>query len=177
MVLLILDAQRQITSPALYQFDQFVASVCTLIRTARENGIEVIYVRHDDGPGTPLTRGTDGFEIYDAFAPQPTERLFDKSVNSAFRDTGLREYLQAKGETDVILAGLQTDYCMDATVKAGFEHGFCMIVPEGANSTFDNPYMTAEISVLYHNDFLWKNRYALCLSMEETLTRMKTKAL
>jgi len=172
MVLLILDAQKAITTPTLYQFDRFVSHVRTLIRTARKNGIEVIYVRHDDGPGTPLTRGTDGFEIYDTFAPQPTERIFDKCVNSAFRDTGLREYLQEKGETDVVLAGLQTDYCMDATVKAGFEHGFCMIVPEGANSTFDNPYMTAETSVHYHNEFLWKNRYAQCLSMEDTLARM-----
>ena len=158
MVLLILDAQKAITTTELYQFERFVSHVRTLIRTARENGIEVIYVRHDDGPGTSLTRGTDGFQIYDAFAPQPTEHIFDKCVNSAFRDTGLREYLQEKGETDVILAGLQTDYCMDATVKAGFEHGFGMIVPEGANSTFDNPYMTAETSVQYHNNFLWKNR-------------------
>ena len=34
-----------------------------------------------------------------------------------------------KGETELIVAGLQTDYCMDATVKCGFEHGFKVYVP------------------------------------------------
>lgn len=65
--------------------------------------------------------------------------IFDKNVNSAFKSTGLLEYLKQKEETEIIVVGLQTDYCIDATIKAGFEHGFKMIVPAGTNSTFDNP--------------------------------------
>ena len=72
------------------------------------------------------------------------EMIFDKTVNSPFRDTGLLEYLQSKGETELIATGLQTDYCMDATVKCGFEHGFKVYVPACTNSTFDNAFMTAE---------------------------------
>ena len=172
MTLLIIDTQKLITTPDLYAFDRFVSNVQALIRTARENGVEVVYVRHDDGAGQPLTRGTDGFEIYGAFSPQPGERIFDKTVNSPFRDTGLLEYLRSKGETELIVAGLQTDYCIDATVKCGFEHGFHMIVPAYATATFDNPYMTAETSYRYHNEFLWKDRYAACISMEAALHRM-----
>jgi Amidases related to nicotinamidase len=46
-----------------------------------------------------------------------------KNVNSAFRDTGLLDYLHEKEEDTIIIVGLQTDYCIDATVKCGFEHG------------------------------------------------------
>lgn len=51
MVLLVIDTQKQITNTALYNFDRFVSNVKKLIKAARENHIEVIYVRHDDGPG------------------------------------------------------------------------------------------------------------------------------
>lgn len=83
------------------------------------------------------------------------------------------EYLKEKKEQTVIVIGLQTDYCIDATVKSGFEHGFKMIVPEYANSTFDNPYMSAEVSYKYYNKFMWKGRYAECISVDETIDRMK----
>lgn len=61
----------------------------------------------------------------------------------------------------------------NATIKCGFEHGFKMIVPENANSTFDNAFMTGEQSYKYYNEFMWKGRYAECISMEETIKRMK----
>ena len=173
MILLVIDAQKQITNTALYNFDLFVLNVKKLIKTARENHIEVIYVRHDDGPGQELTKGTAGFEIYEEFEPAEQERIFDKNVNSPFRDTGLLEYLAEKQVRQIIAVGLQTDYCMDAAVKCGFEHGFHMIVPEETNSTFDNPYLSAEAAYRYYNEFLWKGRYADCISMEETLALMK----
>lgn len=86
------------------------------------------------------------FEIYDGFAPISEEKIFDKFVNSAFKKTGLLEYLKGKGEGEIVVIGLQTDYCMDATIKCGFEHGFKIIVPEYTNSTFDNDFMTGEQS-------------------------------
>ena len=174
--LLVIDAQELITTEKLYAFDSFAANVSTLIAAARENGVEVIYIRHDDGEGQPLSRGSAGFDIYSGFAPEGGERIFDKCVNSPFRDSGLLEYLQKKGMKRLIVTGLQTDYCIDATVKCGFEHGFEMIVPEYCNSTFDNDFMTAEQTYCYYNEFMWKNRYAKCVKMTEALDMMrKTK--
>lgn len=172
MVLLIVDAQRAIVNKSLYRYDLFTAHVQELIARARRHSVEVIYVRHDDGPGHELTPGNPGYEIHEAFQPQADERIFDKQVNSAFRGTGLLEYLQSKQERDIIIAGLQTDYCIDATIKAGFEHGFRMVVPAHANSTFANPYMTAEQAYKYHNEFMWPRRYAQCVPFEEALDRM-----
>lgn len=172
MVLLVVDAQKAITNSELYQFELFVSSVKELIHKARQNDIEVLFVRHDDGPGNELTKGNNGFEIYEGFRPADNEIIFDKTVNSSFRDTGLLEYLKQKKETEIIIVGLQTDYCIDATIKAGFEHGFKMIVPANTNSTFSNQYMSAEQIYNYYNDFMWNKRYAECISFEETILRM-----
>ncbi|MVX65673.1 isochorismatase family protein [Clostridium chromiireducens] len=173
MVLLVVDTQKLITNKKLYKFDTFVSNVKALIKKARESNIEVIYVRHDDGVGSELTKGTDGFEIYEEFQPINEEKIFDKNVNSSFKGTGLLEYLTNKGEKDVIIVGLQTDYCIDATIKCGFEHGFNIIVPAYANTTVDNKFMSAENSYKYHNEFMWNRRYAECISLDETIKRMK----
>lgn len=125
---MVVDTQKLITNEKLYNFPEFVSKVEKLIDTARKNRIEVIYVRHDDGPESELTKGTDGFEIYEKFKPSEEEKLFDKHVNSAFKEMGLLEYLIRKEEKEIIIVGLQTDYCIDATIKCGFEHGFNIIV-------------------------------------------------
>ena len=175
MVLLVVDTQELITTPDLYRFDTFEHNVGTLITEARANDVEVIYVRHDDGVGAQLTEGSPGFEIYEGFAPQPEEKIFDKFVNSSFRGTGLLEYLQEKDIKTIMVVGLQTDYCIDATIKCGFEHGFRMIVPEYTNSTFGNDFMTAEESYRYYNEFMWNGRYAKCIAFDEAVDLIKSK--
>ncbi len=172
MVLMIIDAQKLITNDKLYNFNKFVSNVKELISKARENNIEVIYVRHDDGEGNELTKGTDGFEIYEEFEPLENEKIFDKNFNSAFNGTGLLEYLKNKNEKEIIIAGLQTDYCIDATIKCGFEHGFNIIVPEYSNTTISNEFMSGEENYKYYNQFMWNGRYAECISFEETIKRI-----
>lgn len=176
MLLLIVDAQKQITNDKLYMFEKFVSNVKALILAARESDVEVIFVRHDDGEGQALTKGAESYEIYDEFMPQNGERIFDKTVNSAFLNTGLTEYLNERGEKEIMIVGLQTEYCIDATIKCGFEHGFKMIVPEYCNSTFDNEFMSAEMSYRYYNEFIWKDRYANCVSVRTALEMLNGRA-
>lgn len=172
MVLLVVDTQKGITNNELYNFEIFESHILELINKARSNNIEIIFVRHDDGACSKLTKGNEEFEIYDKFKPAENELVFDKNVNSSFINTGLLEYLRKKNENTIITVGLQTDYCIDATIKAGFEHGFKMIVPAYTNSTFDNQYMTAEQTYKYYNEFMWNGRYAECISFEKTLEMM-----
>ena len=80
MVLLVVDAQNGIVDERLYEFGKFVGNIKKLIGAAREQGIEVIYVQHDDGPDTGFSIGDDEFEVYSEFQPMPDEKRFIKSV-------------------------------------------------------------------------------------------------
>ena len=175
MVLLVIDTQKGITNENLYEFDIFKTNVSTLIAEARKNGTEVVFVRHDDGPGSGFSVGDEAFEIYEGFAPNVGEKIFDKSVNSAFHaSSGLLKYLKDKDEKTVIAVGLMTDFCMDATIKSGFENGFEMIVPALCNSTMKtNDFMSAENAYRFYNEFMWPERYARCVSFEEALSMIK----
>jgi len=175
MKLLVVDAQTLITTPALYALDRFVDTVSQLIHAARQHGVEVVYIRHDDGPDAALTPGKPGYDVYEAFAPLPGERVYDKRVNSPFRDTGLLEYLREAGETQLMVCGLQTDFCIDATIMCGFEHGFRMMVPAYGNTTTDNAYMTGEQSYRYHNEWMWPRRYAECVPLEDALSLLRNR--
>lgn len=174
MILLVVDTQKGITDERLHHFEQFRDNIKTLIFEARENGVEVVYVRHDDGPGTGFSVGDDEFAIFEEFAPRKGERIFDKTVNSALHEsTGLATYLSEKEEKQIMVVGLQTDFCIDATIKSGFDLGYQMIVPAYANSTFDNAYIKKEVSYHYYNEFIWPKRYAKCVSMKEAAALLR----
>lgn len=176
MILLVVDTQKGCFNENLYLFETIKKNIKQLITLARENNVEVVYVQHDDGPGTDLDKSADNYEIYEEFAPRDGEKCFEKNVNSAFHPmTGLTEYLQSKGEKDIIAIGVSTDYCMDATVKSGFEKGFNIIIPEYTNSTYDNPYFDKEAAYHYFNDFMWNKRYAKVISFEQAVQLLQSK--
>lgn len=174
MVLLVVDIQKGITDDRLYDFDGFKANVVRLIDEARRSDVEVIYVRHDDGEGSGFSVGDEDFEIYDEIAPREGEKIFDKKVNSALNDdVGLKTYLKNKHIQTLVIIGLQTDYCIDATVKSAFENGFEVLIPAGCNSTRDNKYMDAKTTFEFFNCSMWPGRYAQCISVDETIERMR----
>lgn len=172
MILLVLDAQIWLTNKDLYCYERFENGTKLLIETARKNNIEVIYVQHDNGVGSGFSRDDDGFEINKAFYPRENERRYIKTVSSAFCGTGLREYIENINVDTIVIVGLLTNFCMDATIKSAFEMGLKVIVPQGTNTTFDNLYMDKETTYKYYNEFIWPNKFAECITVEETIQRM-----
>ena len=70
---------------------------------------------------------------------------------------------------------MQTNFCIDATVKSAFERGYDVILPEGTNSTFDNPYMTGKTTYEYYMNEVWPDLFADCVSMDEALELIQKK--
>ena len=175
MILLVVDTQKGCFDERLYAFETVRDNIKRLITVARENHVEVIYVQHDDGPGTELDETADNYDTYEGFSPREGEKRFEKKVNSAFHPmTGLTEYLNSKGEKDIITIGVSTDYCMDATIKSGFEKGFNILVPSYTNSTYDNPYFNKETAYKYYNEFMWGTRYAKIITVEQVIQLLQS---
>ena len=99
MTLLVIDTQVGITDDRLYKFETLRSNIKELIDLARKNGVEVVYVQHDDGPETGFSVGDEEFQIYKDFSPQGDEKIFIKTVNSALHPSvGLLDYLKSKKE-------------------------------------------------------------------------------
>ena len=168
MTLLVIDMQKGLVDGDLYAYESFMDRTVRLVRAARKSGVEVVFVQHDAGPGSGLTVGEEDFEIVDEVRPEPGEKVFIKRINSCFGNPEFRQYMEQLEDKRVMIIGLQTNYCIDATVKSAFERGFDVIIPEGTNSTFDNNYMTGETTVRYYNEDVWEELVD-AVTLEEAL--------
>ena len=169
-VLLVVDVQTTMIESHPFNERKVIDNIKKLLISARKNNIEVIYVRHDDGVGTPFERNTPSWEIYNEIKPTENETIFDKKYNSAFHKTGLEIYLDNRNIDNIIIVGLQTEYCIDATIKSAFNLGYNIIIPEETNTTFDNGPFTAENIYQFYNYRIWNNRFSRVVSMFELET-------
>ena len=155
MILLVIDMQKGIVDEDLYAFDKFMDRTVRLIDAARKNNVEVVFVQHDAGKGSGLSVGDEAFGIIDRIRPMQDEKVYVKTINSCFGNKDFKQYMKSREDKRLMIVGLQTNYCIDATVKSAFERGYEVIIPEGTNSTFDNDYMTGETAVRYYNEDVW----------------------
>ncbi|MDF2845293.1 MAG: nicotinamidase-like amidase [Herbinix sp.] len=168
IALLVVDVQNAIVDEHPYNGKKVIENIETLLSVARANHKEVIYIQHEEA-GCEFEHGCDGWQIYTQISPVDSEKIIEKNYNSAFVKTELKDYLSSKNITTLVLVGMQTDYCIDATCKGAFEHGYQVIIPEATNATFDNEYLTGEKLYEYYNHYMWDNRYAKLLSIKETI--------
>ena len=138
--LIVIDMQEALVGRRPCGADETVDAIARLVGACRASGVPVLHVRHDGGPGDELEAGTDGWRICAPLAPQEGEPVFDKRFNSAFRRTGLQAHLERRGLRRLLMCGMQTEFCFDASVKVAFELGFDVTVPRGAVTSFDSAF-------------------------------------
>ena len=175
MKLIVIDMQKALMDDELYHRDSLLENIKKLIAAARASHAEVIYVQHDAGPGTGFSVGDEAFEIADEVAPRQDEKVFVKTINSCFGNKAFAACLEEAKDETLMIVGLQTNFCIDATVKSAFERGYRVIVPEGTNSTFDNPYMSAETTCAYYFNEVWPDLFAECVSFDEALALIEAR--
>lgn len=59
--------------------------------------------------------------------------------------------MESKDIDSIILVGLQTEYCIDATCKSAFDFEYKIIILEETNTTFDNQYLSGEKIYEFNN--------------------------
>jgi nicotinamidase-related amidase len=171
--LLIVDVQRALIDEHPFDEKAFLQRLQKLIGAARASGVDVIYVRHDGGKGDPLTYGEPGFAIHPDIASQPGEMVFDKKYNSAFKETELEKHLNARGIERIVLAGMQTEYCIDATCKSAFDRGYSLVIPAGCTTTFDNQYLSGEQLVSFYENLIWNRRFARVMPLTDAIEALE----
>jgi len=109
-----------------------------LLKTYRDLKIEIIHIQHlSTEEKSPLRPGQKGVEFIHGLEPQLGERIFQKSVNSAFIGTSLENYLKSKKISSLTLAGFTSDHCVSTTARMASNYGFEVLIINDATSTFD----------------------------------------
>lgn len=174
--LLVVDVQTGMVESGPWEIGRVLADIGALIATCRRVGAAVVFVQHDGRPGELEEPGTPGWAIHPTVGPAEGERVVRKRFNSAFRGTDLRSLLDHRGVRSLIVVGLQTEYCVDTTVRVAFEFGYRVIVPEGTNTTLDDGDIPAAAIHRMVNDRILSGRFAETPSVEATIAALEGRS-
>jgi len=141
-VLVIVDIQKDYFPGGAYPLEGPEAaadSARRLLESFRAAGEPVFHVRHvwDEDEATFMRPGTDGVEIHPDVAPLESETVITKAHPNSFRYTVLEKELRALGADALVVCGMMTSMCVDATVRAAVDLGFDTTVVHDACATCD----------------------------------------
>lgn len=157
-VLVVIDVQNvMFTTPGMLPFegDRVLEAIAGLIASARENGVPVHYIQHTtQGADSDCQADTHNWLFHPAIAPQPGDTVSRKYSYDAFWNTDFEATLEKMGAEKIVFCGMQTECCVDTTVRSALAHGYEVVLVGDAHTSFDNGVLTGEQIVAHHNKVL-----------------------
>jgi nicotinamidase-related amidase len=146
----ILNERTKVKRPFFYRsaHEIVIPNVKRILSAARRSRIEVVYTVIQsltrDGRDRSLDYKISGFhfqpgsqeaQVLDEIAPREDELVLCKTSSSLFNSTNFAYLMRNMGRDTVIVVGIQTDQCVDHTVRDGADLGFQMICVIDASTT------------------------------------------
>lgn len=158
--LLLIDIQNDYFEKGamtLVDSDKACANAKRLLERFRAEKSPVIFIQHiaANPSATFFLPDTAGAEIHPLIQPFEGEKVIVKHFPNSFRDTDLMDYLQKNAITDLVICGMMTHMCVDATTRAAKDLGYNITVIGDACAT-RNLEINGEIVSAkdVHNSFL-----------------------
>lgn len=140
--LLIIDIQNDYFEGGanpLFGADAATDKASKLLENFRARGLPVIFIQHvSNRPDAKFfAPGTQGVEIEYSVRPKVGEAIITKNFPNSFRDTSLHVLLQKLGVKNLVVCGMMTHMCVDATVRAAKDLGYAVTLVGDACATCD----------------------------------------
>jgi nicotinamidase-related amidase len=149
--LLIIDIQRDYFPGGAYPLvepEAAAAAARRVLAAFRSAGEPVLHLQHvwDAEDATFMRPGTDGVEIHPDVAPAGGEPVIEKASPNGFVGTGLADELRSRGIDELVVAGMMSSMCVDATVRAAADAGFAVTVVHDACAAPDLAFGGVEVA-------------------------------
>ena len=97
-----------------------VENASILLRDFREKDLKIIHIQHHSvrPDATFFIPGTQGAKIHSKVQPIKNELVITKNFPNSFRETDLLQNLKEKDIKKLVISGMMTHMCVDATVRA-----------------------------------------------------------
>lgn len=134
--LLVIDVQQGLfeKSTPIYQAEQLLANINTLIHAARQANVPVIFVQHDNEKS--LVKGSPAWRLHPQIQPLAGEPIIHKRNGNAFIETNLLEELGRLLVRTLVITGLVSHGCVKATCLGALEAGYATILVGDAHSNY-----------------------------------------
>lgn len=153
--LLIIDVQKSLCSgaEAVHDIDNVIARINAVAVKARAAGAPVVFIQHEEEDG-PLEYSSDGWQLDPRLETRADDVRMRKTACDSFHKTELRSLLQGRGISRLVVCGLQSDFCVDSTVRGALAFGYPVVLVSDGHSTTDNGVLSAPQIIAHHNQTL-----------------------
>lgn len=174
VALLIVDVQVAFL-PFIWRAEELVERIATLVTAAHASGTPVIALQQTD---PRLAAGSPEWQLSPGLGLLDTDRRIEKQATDSFFGTDLAGVLAAGKVDTVVLTGLATDYCVDATARSALSHGLdVVLVSDGHAPRADgdpDAGLTPQQVIDHHNAVLGNaihpgGRLRVCPAAEVTM--------
>ena len=145
--LLVIDIQRAAFDgarcPPIDSPDRLVRNACALVEAARAGGHAVVFVQHCEGADQPFEEGSEHWLLHESLMPAPGEVRLKKYESSSFAGTELDAELRSKGVEELVLCGLQSEFCVSNTARSALELGYLVRIAQDGHGTWPSDGKTA----------------------------------
>lgn len=167
--LVVVDMQNDFVTPGGALVVPDAAATVPIIRSlldrARSAGVRVFFTQDSHAPGDiefpiwgqHVLEGTWGWQIVDALAPHPGERVIRKLRYDGFFGTSLDHELRLAGVRTVVVCGTVANICVLHTAGSAALHGYRVVVPVDATSAltpFDMHAALRQVAFLYRGTLI-----------------------
>ena len=140
--LLLVDIQKEYFPCGAMPLEGATEAACQarkLLACFRYNHLPAIFIQHVslDLEATSFRSGSPGVGLYSSIRPLPGEAVVRKRHPNSFRETNLLELLRTDEISRLVICGMMTHMCIDATTRAACDYGFECIVAADACATLD----------------------------------------
>jgi nicotinamidase-related amidase len=152
--LVVIDVQKGVVEGA-HERDAVVANISTLVDKARDQGVPVVWVQHNDDN---LKKDSEKWEYVDELSRAESEPVVHKSYGDSFEETDLEDVLSKARVGRLVVAGAQTDECIRSTIHGAFTRGYDVTLVGDAHTTEDLSDYGAPTpdKVIAHTNLYWK---------------------
>ncbi len=136
LALIVIDVQQGLfeRSTPIYQAEQVLENINTLINNARQAGVPVIFVQHANN--NTLVKGSNAWQLHPEIQPFEDEVVIHKRHGNAFLDTHFAEALAKRNVNEVVVTGLVTHGCVKATSLGAIDKGYKVVLVSDGHSNF-----------------------------------------
>ena len=112
-----------------------VARINTLLGRARQAGVPIGFIQHQDAEDPEMTAGSPGWRIVGALDRRPADPVVAKRHRDSFAATELATTLDGFGAHRLVVTGAQSDFCVQTTALSALFHGYDVTLVGDAHTT------------------------------------------
>ncbi|MDU9394504.1 cysteine hydrolase family protein [Pseudomonas sp. zfem002] len=151
--LLVIDVQASLCTGEFAAFDieRVLSTINASIARARAAGIPVVFVQHEQDSDALFRFGSPGWQLAASLTAEAEDERVRKTTPDSFNQTHLHAWLQARDIKRLLVCGLQSEFCVDTSVRRALSLGYEVVLLADGHSTLDNDVLSAAQISAHHN--------------------------